>query len=493
MAIYQYSSGSLIDCVHVRMNDTHGIRAYLYAAPSMAADQRASLQQRLAQQGWDVLPIEHEGKPALEVRGFRRATEITDLLQQQHLTTGTPTRTPHSEDRPTLKERLNALTLRIAGYSYNVGDVAFMTYATKELSVYKTKLAQATSNVEKLKFKEDIAGSKLKIGAGIGYAIGGIVLSFFASRDQSREQIHKATGDLKQFASRESLVLDDTSAAVQNTRPEPLTLTQRLGRFMGRYPSEILNTVYTGVGLLMLGASYKHFAAPRKISETMKQFRERRSSEMWDMGLGAITTASALTGLLVKEKKPEEGAEPRHGLGGVIDWIREKPLRATGIGYMVATGFHAKGTYDKWRSNDELVRDTIKGRAVFVGSNIFSELLMGISSKGHGSGVISDDSIEQTIIATAADIIIRQPEARQANLIQQLSGYLSMPDMLNRQSDTIAEELATAIEGLKKNPWQQAVAAPKSEPSAPHHAPTHRVTAITNDNTITAAPAHKIA
>ncbi len=463
MAIYHYKPGSLIDEVQILTNDSGGRRAYLFARPDATAEQLEQVKVRIASLGWKAVPYLYEGRPALEVRGFKKAEVMEGALRANGWVHEPASVESHESDKRSTKEKFENATLKATGVAYNVGDVAFMTYAIKERNYYHRALAAVDSiggldavakGIKKAEFKDNIKGARWKILAGVGYALGGIVLSAFGSRDQSQNVIKATSKKVQQFARKEGLEnADETSSVGQITQKRELSTLGKVRAFVARYPSETLNGIYTGVGLLLMAASIKHRNAPQKSYETLKGFKERRADEAWDIGLGVVTATSAMAGLLIKEKKPEEGEEKRGGIGGVIDWIREKPLRATGFGFMLATAFHAKGTWNKLQKKDPLVTDTVKGRAVFVGANVIAEILMTLSSKGHGSGVKPDESVDHTVIAATADLIARQPLEKRDEMVHQFAGYIASPDVLGGQADEHAAAIRVQIDGLKNNPW----------------------------------------
>ncbi len=487
MAIYHFDPSSLLGDIRVVRNSTGGLRAYLHANPAATPEQLAAVQEYFARQNMTTVPYNEGGKASLEVRGFDDAEAFVASLTRQGWTQGAPEVTPMKEDKPTRAERLRAATLRFTGLTYNVGDIAYMTYAfmshhhadnvakkvmtlTEQDILHKTGaledkhvqklVGEIKGDLDKPKLldaaKEMIAAAKLNIIAGIGYAFGGLTLSFFGSKDQSQNEIKTATKKAQQFMAREGVSLPEESAMQQTVNPENVGPATKLKHFFSRYPSEILNVVYTGVGLFLAGHAYKGYKVTKD------------KAELWDIGLGAVTTTSSLAGILIKEKKPIEGQPKRHGLAGVWDWIQEKPLRATGYGFMIATAFHAKSSYIKYKEGDAVARKTVLPRIVFVASNVVAEVLLAISSKGHGVGVKADNSVEKTVLANAAEVIALQPPEQQEVLVQRLAGYMATSNVLAGKADVIAAELHEQLKAVKSNPWSRHhVAAPVPATVAP--------------------------
>ena len=440
-----------------------GLRAYIHAGPATDGNQLAQIKAGLSTLGIQYVPHVLDGQPVLELREFGSEEELQAVLSRNGWI-GVPAVTqPIQGDQANFAEKMRQATLRMSGYLYIVGDIAFNIYAFMERAYFKGKVKATHSDpalsthakVAQLEgLKSDIDGSNLKIASGVGYGIGSVVLSLFASHDQSRFEIEKGTRNVASYLRKEGAVIPEDSSATRLRREKNESLGTRIHNFCIQYPSEILNTVYFGVGLLLIGASLKHRNAPKKSWEDAKAFKDRVGSETLDIGLGLVTATSALTGLLVKEKKPVEGEPKRTGLAGIWDWIQEKPLRATGVGYMVATAIHGIVTVKKYMQGVPEVRKTIIGRGVFVAANIGAELLLLVSSKGHGDGVKADASVEKTLIANASELIARQAPDQQDRLIDQLSGYLSSSDLFSDKAEILANQIRTQVASLKQNPWR---------------------------------------
>lgn len=453
MVKFVYSAGSAIDDVQVLKNSTGGLRAYVHAAATARPEQLEKAKTILAGKHWKFVPTLHDGAPVLEVRGFKKNDELLKALSDG----GVAGKVQHTEaqkgDTLTSKEKWSNRTAFGAGISYNVGDIAFTHYSISEYRDYSKKAKNAATTLQKAEMADNIKGAKFKILAGVGYALGGIILSGFASRDQSQNHIAKASKEIQSYLQDASIARDpSSSASIAVSKPQRSVLGKAYDK-LTTYPSEALNIVYTGVGLLLMAAALKHRNAPQKAYETLKQVVERKSAETWDIGLGVVTAASSLTGLLVKETKFDEDHPKRTGVMGFVDWIREKPLRAVGYGYMVATAFHAKGTWDKWKTGDEQVHKNVIGRAVFVATNVISEILLAISSKGHGDGVVSDKSVESTVASIAAETLMRQPEAKREALLNQLAGHLSSSGTLGNNPQVIAGQINEHMKAVENNPW----------------------------------------
>ena len=128
---------------------------------------------------------------------------------------------------------------------------------------------------------------------------------------------------------------------------------------------------------------------------------------------------------------------------------------------------------------------SIPYRAAFVGVNLVAEALMAMSSKGHGHGVKLDATIDESMISIVADLIHKQQPKDQKHLIQYMAGFLSQPEVLNREQSEIAVELDRHLKLLDSHPWVKEAEPPSEHvlmndqhtKSADHHSWAEKVNA----------------
>lgn len=445
LAIYRFQPDSLIDSLQIRVNDTGSARAYLHAREGAEAEELHAIQAAITAHGWKTVPTLHDGEPTLEVRGFTKPDDALGLLASHGWTLGTPTVQAQPDDTPTVKEKRAARTLKFAGYSYNLGDLSYLFYTVGPYLEHRKTMSPS-----------DKVFGKIDIASGIGYMAGSLALTRYGGRDQSQNTIRTAVQKIERYARKEGIVPQEDTALKQITTDKPKGLLDKIDIIGSRYPSEVLNSVYVFVGACISAVAF--YRGTREIPNHLtgalrSEAIAKRNAFRNDVGLGLITGASAIAGLAIKEKKPVEGEPGRHGIiGGALDWIQEKPLRATGIGYMVATAFHARGTYKQFKAGSEKPI-YLAGRAVFIASNIFSELMLTLSSKGHGTGVKPDESIDRTVISATAELLLRQPEEKRLQLADQMAGYIASPEVLGGKAEDVAERLIKHMRAMEKNPW----------------------------------------
>lgn len=468
-----------IERVEIVTSAKGGLRAYLHAPSTVSPEMIADIRGKIAEKGWAGVPHMVDGRPTLELRGFKKIEELQQFLQTNGWLKDGASLKDNVQKPASWGAKFRNATLKWTGISYNVGDLAFMTYAGMELHHAHKTTGSWSSEASK--------GGIYKILSGVGYALGSTVLTLYGSKDQAPNEIRNASSKINDFLRSQSLDMPEDTALRQAIKKHDRGFWGNLDALLRRFPSESLNLVYMGVGLLLMRSSVKALSGMRQSAAEAGKLVNGKipfntpegidyALEKLDVGLGVITATSAVTGLLVKEKKrPAEkdaNDKPGNPLEAAWRWIEEKPLRATGIGYMLATLVHGTVTVGrlkhpllKDRPGHEIIKKSMWARGIFVAANMVSEVLMMISSKGHGEGVKSAD-VDKTVIASTAEFIARQNPAMHEALVERLSGYMASPDVLGGRSEAIAASLREQLAGMKSNPWAQTaarVAQPASE------------------------------
>ena len=124
MAIYRYKPGSLIEEMRLRTNESGGTRAYLFARADATPEQLQQVRAGVSSLGWKALPIMVDGKPALEVRGFKKFQNAAEGVAKNGWVVGTPSIEAEEDDRRTGKDKFGSSTLKVAGASYVLGDLS---------------------------------------------------------------------------------------------------------------------------------------------------------------------------------------------------------------------------------------------------------------------------------------------------------------------------------------------------------------------------------
>jgi hypothetical protein len=434
MDSYHYAAPSVLDEVIFVHTDKGGVRAYLQAAPNAKAHDLRQVVEALHDQRWGTVPYTLDGKPVLEVRGFDNPKKLLTRLEIAKAIHGEPEIEKTADEKQNLLGKLQKRSLQMSGLAYMVGDAAFIKYGYAE-------------------------GSKLDVLGGILYGLGTMSLVLFGRNDQGDMQVHEHAKKLEKYFIKENVRIPDFCSLHSLADDKSQGIPGEAYDWAKSHPAELFNTIYVGAGACIAAAALKHKAlAPPKIGETAKEIAQMRTEGWLDVGLGSCTTTSALIANLVQEKKRDpDDPLPKGALNKVFAWVQEKPMRVAGYGYMVSTMFHAVSTTVAYRKalkqGDTKRLSSVPYRAAFVGANLIAELLLAISSKGHGEGVISDESVKDSVYASAAELIVQQPKEQREYLISHVAGFLQQPQVLAEAYEKTEKELREQVAYLEKNPW----------------------------------------
>ncbi|MDX2073693.1 MAG: hypothetical protein SFX19_04925 [Alphaproteobacteria bacterium] len=446
MTSYQFSSGSIIDSIVFKEADNGIPRAYLHAGTGATTDELAAVAHMLCEKGYMAIHSMREGKPALEVRGYLFERDIVNILGERGWTEGTPKIEKEKKPPRGWLQAIRDHSLPLASVSFILADIGFTMYGHKS------------------KRPEDTA-------AGLSYMVGSTTMGLMGMHAQATAEIRHHAKKLLQYAKDHHLDTSNNLTLPIVTEDNKRSVTQKIIDTLQTYPAEIGNSFTALAGTLIAYAAWKYRVKPN-MAIPRAQMDESQytaySSGVKDMGLGLMTFTSGNIGAWVKEKKHDPDAPPAEGLGKFWEWVQEKPLRVAGIGYMISTGFHTLSTWQEYhharKINDRATLGALPGRMLFIGSTIVAEILLAISSKGHGDGVKSDPSTDESVLSLAAEMIVQQKPELQAELVDNIGGFLGRADVLGGKDTDIKERLAGHVEAMRRNPWLQAVETVKKQP-----------------------------
>lgn len=433
MSIYRYGQGSVIDEVTFVKSDGGSLRAYLHATPNTPEKTLDDIALSMAKRGWQIVPNSMNGKPTLEIRGFGRSKQVTDILSENGWANGKADVEPDKKDNSKLWDKFRKRSLFLSGIVYLAGDVAFIKYGQNDNK------------------------NKWNMAAGLAYS-GGTWSSLFAHKDSPDLEIKEIASKMAKHMQEQNINLPDDCSLKSITQDKHNGLIKITYDFFRRYPADMMNTFFGIAGALITVAGLKK-AGLKDLDKYSKQ------AAWLDVGLGATTMASAAFGNLVEEKVHDPDTPKKHGLPGVWEWAQERPLAVSGIGYMISTMLHAASSAKEAKSLHSLgitkeskqadKKAAVIWRRIFIGSALLAEALIAISSKGHGKGVVSDKSVDNSVISLSAELIAKQPPAKHEYLIDYMSGFLGREDVLALKDTEVKDLLRTQVELVKKNPWAQ--------------------------------------
>lgn len=483
MTIYSFNSAnSPVEKLTVRHTDGGGVRAYIQARGNATPDQLDSIKHTLTSNNMQWTPIQDDGSPALEIRGIgKNEVHLMRLLDDSGAINGGYKKEQTTDDQFRYKDKFKNNTLRASGLTYFVGDAGFLSYGWKTA------------------FKNGRLDKPPALLSGIFYALGTPFIAIFGRGDKSDLQFRHMSYSMIHEMEDKGIEIPKDASVRAVAHGHNTTIGKKVKTFLARYPSEICNSLFGVAGGMIIWDKTidlrRMKAGAATAAATMEEFAvnglahgsgHSRASIIMDMGLGAMTIMGGLVSLLVEEEPRKPGEKRKHGLAGAWEFVKEKPLRTAGLLFMGSTLWHAGSTAKDWKDINlalkaspmpsgarlaELkgLRGALPGRALFVVAGLAAETLMAISSKGHGNGVVSDKSLDDSAYAVAADLVYHSPEAKRDMMFKNVTTFLEERKHLAGDRKTIEQGVRTQLAAMQSNPWVALIAkpAPAPEPSAP--------------------------
>lgn len=446
MSVYAYTHSKIIDEVAFKRTSNGAARAYIHACPQVAPEKLEEVLEALKDAGMECIPFTQLGKPVLEVRGFRRDSQLVTLLLDKGFTSGEAHIIKEKSDVSSWGEIFQKRSLQLSGAAFMLADIGFMMYG------HKKKVWQDTA-------------------AGGAYLFGSATLAAYGRNDQSSIQIREGAELILDYARQSGYAIPEDTAIASVGVPKKQSLLRKVDDLFKAHPSEIGNMAYVVAGGLIASSAMQHKLFAKHEGKSPKYVSDQRWSGLGDTALGMTTVTSGLIGTLVKEKaKDPDAAKPSGIFSSISEWVQHSPLRAASYGYMGSTLCHAFTTWKDRSASNRVLKNpgaftpgdvmlakedkkAIPWRMLFVSATLVGELLMSISSKGHGEGVVSDNTVDDSIVAVAAELIIKQPQHMQEGLIGEMGRFLGRPEVLALKDQDAIDRLRKQVEEMRKNPW----------------------------------------
>jgi hypothetical protein len=437
VSTYTYPQSGVIDEVTFRKTAKGTSRAYLHATESADQATLKKIIEDLLGKDWECISYSENGKSLLEVRGFKRPGELIAELENRQWAQGKSTYRKEKEHINFI-DKVRKRSLQASGAVYAWGDISFFLFGLKD-------------------------SSALNAAAGIFYGLPTPVLLAYGVNDQSEFQIKDIARKMERYFKEQGNALPEQCSLKSITEDHKKGLIGNMNDLFHRYPSEFMNLCYTTAGACIFAAGTKQLKAAKKMP--LGAARKNKEIENWlNLGVGVSTVGSGLFGTFVKEKARDPDAPNAHGMKAVWEWVQQRPLAVAGTGLIVSTFLHAAAAKVGLKSENKKHKDAVWLRVSFVVSALLAELLIAISSKGHGSGVKSDNSVDNSVIALAAGYIAKQPKNIRDLLIDRTARFLGHPDILAVKNEDVKKQLYTQVEAMYKNPWATCQSAEEKAP-----------------------------
>ncbi len=499
MPLYRYSGNSLIDEATFIKNATGGVRAYLHAREEATPEQLSQTISSLNKAGFLAVPCEHNGKAMLEVRGFRKAENLTGQLSAMQAISGSPQIQAIKEDKIGFKEWFSKNSFMLTSIIYLAGDIAYIKYESLEDKLKKTnKTKEQREYEEKLKasgvaeepeavskgFFRDLIANPWKSLGGYGYLAGSTtsLAAMLLRPDPAEDQISKAANAALTASKRAGIHADANDLVTQAA--QGISHTTPLRKRLSSNYSEYMNGFFAVAGMAIARNNIvdrKELLEKAEKVEGLKDtsyFKKILLRHNLDIGLGTGTLISGTYGAIATEKAHDPSKPRATGLARIWEWMKERPLSVAANGLLVSTVIHLgssileRAAIDKENKeitarNNALAPDATKEtllenkhttyRLFFVIVNLIAEVIMAFSSKGHGHGVKADKSVDGSTCALVADMISRKPLEQREELIGKMAGYLADPTSLGTSKDVLEKTIRDQLAALEQNPWAAAL------------------------------------
>jgi len=437
VSIYRFNDHSLIENVTIERSAGGGMRAYLFARAGSDPAKLESLKSAFNAHGILWAPTSEDGRAVLELRGLKQdESSLLRLLKMQGAVTSNYQKSASIGDKISLEDSLKKNTLKASGWAYFIGDMSFLVYGWKEAFEGK-KLTKPAALI-----------------AGIFYALGTPAMMFFGRGDKSDFQLKDISNNTLNELKKQGVSIPDGAAISAVSSGHTASFGRRVLNFLQRYPAEITNGLFGVAGTMMLWTGIRDYKNVRQeIAKNGKQNKgSRLVTAIIDMGIGVFTVFSGLVSVFVEEEEPNRNEPKNTGLARAWQFVTEKPLRTAGAALGISTLGHATATAIQYKAG-EISTSAVAGRGVFSFTNLSAEGLMAISSKGHGAGVKSDNSLDRSVYAVMADLVQRSPSENRERLIEQLTSYLSGKKHLGGEASAISQGIREQLATYANNPW----------------------------------------
>lgn len=411
MSIYAFSPLSPVRDIRFRYAVDRPPIALISAGVSSQA-QLAPIRRMLEAEDFSCVPVAVDGKPVLQVEGFKDEGQLSGLLTGHHFVQGAPRITPEPGDRPTRSwdEWLKDKSLETCGWSYIVGDVALLA-----------------SGLMSGRNKEALSGAL--------YTAGGLVLAGYGNvktEHHLRRVAERTAQQLKQQAGG----LPEECGLFTILKEKRHGVLPHIDDLLTRYPSQTTLSIYAMGALAMLQSGLKH-------------------NKSWDVFYGATVGAAGIGSIIIPEKRKDEKHDekpPTDLFGRLWSWIEEKPLRMAGYAYIVGGLALGMSAYREYLENPR--QKSYIAKFITTGTYLFGDVLIALSNKDHtNAGGTFDAEEQRRITALAAEGIASYPKEMRAGLVHQMAGFLStQPEMQGKAAD-IAAAIGEQVAHMEKNPW----------------------------------------
>lgn len=438
MTIFSWNDDSIIRKMEVRPYGKKGAEAVLYAGD---ADKKDLLQlaDHMRSLGWSVVPDVENGQHVVHLRGFQQPQEIIGALEKNRSVLGEyKTQDSPPQPKPKLKpmDKVRRVSLVAAGYAFGLGDIALMTVG---------------------KLRNNASGNS-EFMSGLAFSASSLLLMRYGKKkpEKSFKELHDRM--LGQFVT-EGIEIPGAQYLDLKMLGKPGGVASRLDHFLYEHPAEMNCAINTYAGYRMADAG-------------MKMRKDDPKAGALKATAGTVLMAANTISVLVpeksksdhpeakkqeKEEKKDKGNVLTRPARAVMDWVQEKPMRV--IGYMaVINNFFqlASALMERKHSRNATGKARHFWALNFAASLSYmsANALLAISPKDANASM--HDEVKDPfadIYASAAAILVNQPEEKREILVNKMAFYLSSQPEIRNSPQEVAQIISHKLSEVKDSPW----------------------------------------
>jgi hypothetical protein len=474
MAIYRYKDSPLVDHVKVDMSHQGAARATIVSAANVDKAKFEALRMQLGAKDISTLMDTVNGRPTLQIRGFKDADALLNALTQVGISRTGMKIEKTAEDKKTksFRDKVRGKALFLSAIFYDLGNIAFI------ISGIQRGRHNKSGRLESHDYSE--------IGTGAAFSVGDLLMTFFG-HDKGDEELQAAAWGLKRHLHKKGIEVPEGDALNPDTLHQSGTL-KATDRWLRKHIIHIKCLSELAGGLFTIHAGLKQDAHGNK--------------NLGKLTAGLlISTGWLATFLLDKPRGHHIFDDDMAGSGSLSDKMINNPrawiARPLAMGNNVANlwGSLNPKTGERARFRNELLEAEQKLKAhnspenhanmmyaknrqhdymynVFSAcSFLIAHTLFGMSDNKRVSATGDDKVVMDDMVLLAANVLTKQPEAVRAASIDEAAEFVSGLAHIKMTKEQAATAIREKIQGLSQGAWS--TRAKNTSPAQPGLSTSH--------------------
>lgn len=421
MSTYAYTAPSPISEVIVRRTDDRAPVALLAASDPAKAP---AIREALTKHGWQCVAVIDKGHDLLQVSGFQDDDALLGFLQSARFTQGVPTvreERAKAQEADGFQKFFDRYSLQLAGVLNLIGDVA----------LFRNGMVSKDNN---------------KFAAGALYTAGGANLTLFGKGDPNAP-VRDVSEQTAAFIQQEIGQLPHDSALNRVAEQRETGTVADAKRFLQKHPAQVTLVPYIGGAVAMLMSGIKHAKA---------------TGEKTRLYSGVSSVFFKTASFLIPESS-HKNEDSNENSGGLIGWIREKPLRLFGYGSFITDLLMSGDAYKDFSAR----RKGWQWIGLTSASYLMADIMVAISHKDPNAGALTSEE-QMRVEAMAAEAIHAAPEEARPALTEKVAGFLRRQPQMRGSSEMIQRHLRMQLEHLDQSAWVKRTET-SAEPAVAQH------------------------